>query len=128
MEELVLHFALCHAGQQKLDEDEMLARQLQEQEEALARGGRATRASLRGPSKPPGSSTRQAAAKQVAASRKHAGLRSGSRLRPSAAPAGNVRTTRAASAGDALLENVLHVVYIALATACAKRAILHTMH
>lgn len=94
----------CIAEQAKVDEDEALARQLQEQEEALARGGRATRASLRGPSKgtakPPAPSARQAAVKQAAATRGAAGLRSSSRLKPSAAPAANVRTTRAAAAGS----------------------------
>ena len=71
----------CNPG--GVEEDEALARRLQEQEDALATRGRATRGALRVPQKPS-----QAAQKGPSRDARHprgsAGVRSSSRLKPEA--------------------------------------------
>ena len=70
-------------GAEGVEEDEALARRLQEQEDALATRGRATRGALRVPQKPS-----QAAQKGPSRDARHprgpasAGVRSSSRLKP----------------------------------------------
>lgn len=97
---VVVLIVSLHCNADGVEEDEALARRLQEQEDALATRGRATRGALRVPQKPsqaaqkgPSRDARQARGSASA------GVRSSSRLKPEAAQ-GKQRPVTRGSTGN----------------------------
>ena len=81
------------AEEDEVDDDETLARRLQEQEDALVTRGRATRGALRGAQKPSQAAHKGRDEGKVRASASR-GVRSSSRLNPQAAHAQQRPATR----------------------------------
>lgn len=89
-----------HSGAYEVEDDEALARRLQEQEDALATRGRATRGALRVDHKKPSQAARKGASRDArhAQGLASAGVRSSSRLKPQATQ-GKQRPVARGSAG-----------------------------